>query len=244
MTGFGEWREHGLPSDVLLHTLTVDCVVPALLIDDEFRVVRANSVALDPRRNGYEWKIGGSYASSVPPQIARERLPLIEQSMHTGRRLVIDGMLAGMCKRSCYRPFEHKGNRLMFLVCWPQVLNPTTTNQRTENGTDYVEAQAHDLGPFTPLTERELEVLALVGRGLTNEEIAQTLHRSIKTVQGHRLSLGVKLGMTNRVQVAKLALQSGIVEHDLETIRMVWRHSRDAGVPAEPVSLRPESTKP
>lgn len=61
------------------------------------------------------------------------------------------------------------------------------------------------------LTEREVEVLTLVGHGLTLTEIAKRLHRSRKTIETHRMTVGRKLGARNRVELARCAIQMGLV---------------------------------
>ncbi|MCC7144990.1 MAG: helix-turn-helix transcriptional regulator [Phycisphaeraceae bacterium] len=60
------------------------------------------------------------------------------------------------------------------------------------------------------LTAREKEVLALIGQGCSTAQIALSLHRSQKTVQSHRLSIGRKLGVHNRVELARLAISAGL----------------------------------
>lgn len=54
------------------------------------------------------------------------------------------------------------------------------------------------------LTERELEVAAAVGRGLSNQEIASALYLSVATVKAHVGRVLTKLGLENRTQVAIL----------------------------------------
>lgn len=61
------------------------------------------------------------------------------------------------------------------------------------------------------LTPREREVLTLIGEGYTLLEISQKLHRSLKTIESHRLSLGRKLSASNRVELAKIAIALGLV---------------------------------
>jgi DNA-binding CsgD family transcriptional regulator len=56
-------------------------------------------------------------------------------------------------------------------------------------------------GP-SPLTERELEVAALVAEGLTNKEVATRLRLSVRTAENHLLNVMNKLGLDNRAQVA------------------------------------------
>ena len=61
------------------------------------------------------------------------------------------------------------------------------------------------------LTDRELEVLTLVGRGLTNGEIADALFISLPTVKSHIRSLFAKLALRDRAQAVILAYESGLV---------------------------------
>jgi DNA-binding NarL/FixJ family response regulator len=64
---------------------------------------------------------------------------------------------------------------------------------------------------LTVLTERELEVAVCVGRGLSNSEIASELYLSIPTVKSHVSRLLTKLDSTNRVQVAMVVHDAGLV---------------------------------
>ena len=61
------------------------------------------------------------------------------------------------------------------------------------------------------LTDRELEILTLVGRGLANPEIASTLYISLATVKTHIRHILQKLNLRDRVQAVVLAYETGLV---------------------------------
>ena len=65
--------------------------------------------------------------------------------------------------------------------------------------------------PAEELTEREREVLALVGAGLQNKQIALRLGISEKTVKAHLTSVFRQLGVFDRTQAALWAQRHGLV---------------------------------
>jgi DNA-binding NarL/FixJ family response regulator len=72
--------------------------------------------------------------------------------------------------------------------------------------------RAAALARLAALTEREREVLVAVGRGGSNADIGRELFLSEATVKTHVSRLLLKLGCTNRVQVAILAHDAGLLD--------------------------------
>ncbi|MEV7005811.1 response regulator transcription factor [Streptosporangium sp. NPDC051022] len=69
----------------------------------------------------------------------------------------------------------------------------------------------HDSRDLAPLTDREREVLTLVGTGMTNDEIAQKLFMSPATAKTHVSRTMMKLHARDRAQLVVIAYESGLV---------------------------------
>ncbi|MEU8383201.1 response regulator transcription factor [Streptosporangium sp. NPDC048865] len=69
-------------------------------------------------------------------------------------------------------------------------------------------------GHVRSLTAREREVLALVGQGMSNQDIGRELFLSQGTVKSHVSAILLRLGLNNRVQAAIIAYEAGLVPGD------------------------------
>jgi DNA-binding NarL/FixJ family response regulator len=69
---------------------------------------------------------------------------------------------------------------------------------------------AEVLGRVAALSDREHDVLALIGQGLSNVVVAERLFLSVPTVKEHVSAILLKLGVENRVQAAVIAHQAGM----------------------------------
>jgi DNA-binding NarL/FixJ family response regulator len=71
-----------------------------------------------------------------------------------------------------------------------------------------VQASFGDGGdPLAKISDRELEVLRLLGEGRSTREIAEQLNLSIKTVESHRLNLRDKLNLKNSAELVRFAIE-------------------------------------
>ncbi|MCA9927047.1 MAG: response regulator transcription factor [Anaerolineales bacterium] len=94
-------------------------------------------------------------------------------------------------------------------------LHPTMANLLVQNYLVAQDAPAEEEGDsIEMLTPREQEVLVQIAEGLTNAEIAQKLHISVKTVDRHRENMMQKLNMHSRIDLVKFAIRKGLISLD------------------------------
>lgn len=93
------------------------------------------------------------------------------------------------------------------------VLHPTVA-RKVLNRFAGVPSKSSEKKPMELLTEREMEVLKLVTKGLSNKEIADDLYLSVRTVQGHLANIFNKLRVGSRTEAVVHALKEGWVTLD------------------------------
>ena len=72
-----------------------------------------------------------------------------------------------------------------------------------------IKANNQSVNQENTLTTRELEVLRLLAQGIPNKEIALALNISLGTVRFHTSNIYMKLGVSNRTEAARLAIEEG-----------------------------------
>src|SRR5689334_21636576 len=78
---------------------------------------------------------------------------------------------------------------------------------------NYLErAASGDPIPARMITDREEEILKLVAEGHSSRQIADLLYISVKTVERHRANLLAKLGLKDRLELARYAIRAGLIE--------------------------------
>lgn len=195
-------------SDALWAALTSDSGSAVLVYDTNGRITSANRAAT--RLLGVADGVDLAHKAlhdAMPAAIAEERLAHARHVVETGAPMVVDGMLAGRLTRATLRPIRGESPQETRVL---ETIRPATAAEAKPDGVTYVRAKTDDEGPLGQLTAREREVLVHIGRGLSTAEIASTLGRSTKTVEWHRVSLGNKLGITNRVELARIAIRAGV----------------------------------
>jgi DNA-binding NarL/FixJ family response regulator len=90
-------------------------------------------------------------------------------------------------------------------------LTPSTAQPTPITPPPDASEQTSSANKLAVLTPRELEVLTMVAEGLTNQEIANRLVLSIKTVQAHRANVMDKLGLHDITHLVRFALRHGLI---------------------------------
>jgi DNA-binding NarL/FixJ family response regulator len=91
------------------------------------------------------------------------------------------------------------------------LLSPAITRRLISRVLSQPERSTVDNSVLSVLTDREREVLALVGRGLSNDDIAGKLYLSPLTAKTHVSRAMTKLGARDRAQLVVLAYETGLV---------------------------------
>lgn len=175
-----------------------------------------------------EWR-GKKVQDFYSKGAAQERLDIIQRVLEREQPIVLRHIRLGRQLQATFWPVdEHLDNAARELSDEESAVLVITREGESlmPDGAEFevVESNYADFGPLNILSRRELEVLALLGQGLSISKIAEHLHRSVKTIEKHRHSIGKKLNASNRVELAKLAHEAGLQVEDAEL-------KRDAGNP-------------
>lgn len=108
-------------------------------------------------------------------------------------------------------PAEELIRAVRLVAAGEAVLDPAVTGRVLETYRTTAPTAVAPSGEASRLTSREADVLALVGRGLSNDDIAAELVISIVTVKSHIGSIFTKLDVRNRAEAIVFAFDNGIV---------------------------------
>jgi len=147
---------------------------------------------------------------------AEERNAIHQQISQTGEPVLLRTVWHGRQQfswMSLIEPDEHD-DRQRILVITRRLPSGEEVEHLLEGEHAVQHSSVIRLGDLQTLTPRELEVLTLIGQGMTIKEIAAALFRSVKTVENHRESIGRKLKKTRGVELAAIAKSAGLVVED------------------------------
>jgi DNA-binding CsgD family transcriptional regulator len=175
--------------------------------------------------------INGKLLSEIyPDQAAAERLAIIRRSANERRPLVVESVWNGVAYQTILRPLSLVGGDPNAVACIVRH-QPRPSVDDVPASVERIHMRSNNLGPLSTLTMRELELLALIGEGLSSQDIAKKISRSIKTVEAHRASLGKKLGVASRVALARIAAESNLHFDQLQSRQVVRGRLGERTVP-------------
>ncbi len=117
---------------------------------------------------------------------------------------MLDAIMAGA---SGYVLKQIRGTDLISAVRTVASGGSLLDDRTTRSVLERVQHKTESADPLARLTEREKEILALIGEGMTNRQIGERLFLAEKTVKNYVSGLLAKLGMERRTQVAVLATE-------------------------------------
>jgi DNA-binding NarL/FixJ family response regulator len=107
----------------------------------------------------------------------------------------------------------HSGESLFAPSILARLIKHYTSGRHT------ADASVVDRSRIDRLTDREIEILGLIGQGLSNDEVARHLTISIKTVKSHISHLLAKLAARDRAQLVIAAYNAGLVSPATDAVR-------------------------
>lgn len=151
--------------------------------------------------------IGRTLPDLYGEEWAAERLRVFERIEETGRPMIMRHIRNGQRLQSTIHLLSTDDDApSTFLV----VTSEGEHDPEPDRLIEVFESNVVHLGPLDPLSQRELEVLALVGHGMTAKQIGAALFRSHRTIEQHIESLRAKLHVARREQLAEIAHRAGL----------------------------------
>lgn len=198
----------GISSALLWDALVSDAQCCVVLIDANGNVSATNCNGGGCLYSGCPLKAPRNVSDSLPKEQAAQLLTCIDRVIKTRSLIVIIWYLDGVRSRTVLRPAGTADEPLVLLTT--RTARGARFDEEHPAGAEVIHSKAGDAGPLASLTERELRVLEFIGRGYSTARIAETLDRSTKTIEWHRASIGKKLKVSNRVELARIAISTGL----------------------------------
>jgi DNA-binding NarL/FixJ family response regulator len=137
----------------------------------------------------------------------RPDLPMLVLSMHDetiyAERMLAAGASGYIMKEAAFAQLLTALRRVLGGGRYLSEAMEQRLNAKRENGA----AAAASTDPIGRLSNRELQVLSLIGRGLSSRQAAESLNVSVKTVESHRQSLKRKLHLATNAQLLQYSVQ-------------------------------------
>ena len=142
-------------------------------------------------------------------RVEKPKLPVLMLSIYPEEQFAIRALKAGAAG---YLTKNSVPDELITAIHKLAAGSTYVTTSLAEKLTTGVQNKAGMRQPHEMLSDREFEILRLLGRGLTVSEIADHLSLSVKTASTHRAHILAKMKMDNNAQLIKYAVEHKLVE--------------------------------
>lgn len=162
-------------------------------------------------------EIGRSIVELFDSAWCRERMDVIKRALVEGTPFATVEIFRGRRLEAAFVPVNAgtPAAAVMYIGRFGLWL-PTPANNSHNSGPEAQLLETADWGFLSVLTRRELEVLRFIAKGLTNEAIAQHIHRTKRAVEWHIQKLYEHLNCGQRSDLLKYGLTAGLHEIDDE----------------------------
>jgi DNA-binding NarL/FixJ family response regulator len=212
--------DHPLFRQGVVDTLSLEadmCIVAQSAAGDEaLQLIRAKKPAVAV----LDVNLPGMNGQQITHQVSREKLPtrIILMTGYDDIEQAIHAALAG-AYGYCSKDLEPQNLARLIrevvsgkFVFANKVFTRHELDAWVQDNTEAVYRSYSEPGsPYRPLSDREMEVLDCVVRGMSNKEIANLLHISHQTVKNHVTAILRKFGVEDRTQAVVFALKRGWV---------------------------------
>jgi len=161
--------------------------------------------------------IGRSLYDLLPKEIVDDHLERWRAMNHGNKPVLVRDMWRG---QQVMLTIRHTSDPETDADHYLVVIRHVAGDQEAPSSMEMLVSDVIDLGPLDVLTPREIEVLALIGQGLIAKEIASVLGCAPRTVDVHRQSIARKLHVSDRVKLARIALDAGLMLKDAKRTRI------------------------
>jgi len=205
--------------------LTGMYAVSIMVWNAEGTIVCCNDVAARGfKQDSSEKLLGKTLYDYAPENWARERYKAAQLSIDSGQRITFLEILGGFRLRTLIRPISTMvdGQKQKHVLVTVEPITSIEYGYASSTRTNemVIHANFNDLGKLDVLTNRELEVLALMGQGLRAKEIAKELCRSVSTIDNHRDNIGDKLDEHDRGELIAIAKRAALQVEDASRQRV------------------------
>jgi len=176
------------------------------VLDASGRILWANRRWPQERSIAFEGLVGSPAERLWLGADGAERSRLVQRAAQLNRPIRFQEWVRDRAFDTVIAPLE--GGQ-MLIISTPGAMRPETWPEHLPQP-EVVELGRSGGGRVAGLSRREREVLSLLASGLTIKEVASKFGRSEKTIEGHRDAIYRKLGVTNRSQATRLAIQAGL----------------------------------